>query len=191
MPRGAGGLILGAAGRLTWRPRSTDRPGCEWTGCWESMACSRRRRRGGRSLSGGWRRAGWRRRTRRPGRGFAGAGVWAARSSSARCWRKWKAGAASPIRASCAASRPKRRRSALLAKNSAAWGGVGPNWPPGTRVIPASWRWRHGCARRQRTRARVLPPGCIWVTSKRANARQHQFMVPPPPSDPRQSQLRL
>ena len=141
-------------------------------------ACSRRRRR-----------AGWRRR--RPGRGFAGAGVWAARSSSARCWRKWKAGAASPIRASCAASRPKRRRSALLAKNSAAWGGVGPNWPPGTRVIPASWRWRHGCARRQRTRARVLPPGCIWVTSKRANARQHQFMVPPPPSDPRQSQLRL
>ena len=28
-------------------------------------------------------------------------------------------------------------------------------------------------------------------TSKSANARRHQFMAPPPPADPRQSQLRL
>ena len=95
-------------------------------------ACSRRRRR-----------AGWRRR--RPGRGFAGAGVWAARSSSARCWRRWKAGSASPIRTSCAASRPKRRRSIIGEKLSR----LGWSWAelaarhksgPGKLALPAGLR---------------------------------------------------
>jgi len=49
------------------------------------------------------------------------------------------------------------------AKNSAGWGGVGPNWPPGARVIRASWHWPPGCARRQRSRSKASPPGCMWA----------------------------
>ena len=39
------GTTVGAARRAIYRPRPAGHPGCEWTGCWASMASGRRRRR--------------------------------------------------------------------------------------------------------------------------------------------------